>query len=113
MFHAGAWGTVCKSMFGEKEAMVACRSLGLPGGQSVGNNVEDGSGRIWMDQVACGGSEQNISECTFKGWNKHDCSHMDDVGVRCGMPTAESVTKAVPGVRLVKHGVVIYEKKAC
>jgi len=107
VFHDGVWGTVCKSMFGEQEARVACRSLGLPDGQSLANNVEDGNGRIWMDQVACGGNEQSISECTFKGWNKHNCSHLDDVGVRCGMPTAESVTNALPGVRLVKHGVIL------
>ena len=44
-----------------------------------------GSGPIWLDNVACGGSESNLINCTATNtYNEnHDCDHQEDAGVRC------------------------------
>jgi hypothetical protein len=107
VFNGGQWGTVCMKGFGDQEARVACKSLGLPGGVSVGNNMPGGWGKIWMSRLSCTGKEATLRECTFRGWGIHDCNHKDDVGISCGMPTTESVAHAVSGLRLVKHGRVL------
>lgn len=40
-------------------------------------------GTIWLDEVGCTGTETVISECDHSGWAIHDCSHLEDAGVRC------------------------------
>ena len=42
-----------------------------------------GMGTIWLDEVGCTGMETVISECDHSGWATHDCSHLEDAGVRC------------------------------
>ena len=42
-----------------------------------------GQGRIWLDNVACTGNEQNITECSNVRWGDHTCDHSQDVGVIC------------------------------
>lgn len=59
------WGTVCDDMwnYSPNNAKVACRNLGLPGGVSMGNNLEDGNGRIWLDDLMCTGYETTLEQC--------------------------------------------------
>ena len=45
----------------------------------------EGSGRTWMDDVNCAGHESRLVDCGFSCWECEDCSHSEDVGVRCGM----------------------------
>ena len=63
IFHDGQWGTVCDDNFREEDAQVVCRQLGF--GDAVATVAEyrqfdDGVGPIWLDEVACGGAENQM-----------------------------------------------------
>ncbi len=85
IFHNGQWGTICDDSWGLDDARVACVQLGYYDGIKAlqGNDVPDGTGQIWLDQVACTGNEQFLSNCSHNGWGSHDCSHSEDAGVNC------------------------------
>ena len=85
IFYNGQWGTICDDGWDINDARVVCRELGY---QDVaralhGNDVPDGRGPIWLDNVACVGNEKTLGNCTHRGWGKHDCSHWEDAGVEC------------------------------
>jgi hypothetical protein len=41
-----------------------------------------GSGPIYLDNVACSGSELTLAQCTYDS-HTEDCEHFEDAGVRC------------------------------
>ena len=42
-----------------------------------------GSGQIWLDNVACTGSETRLIDCPASTIGTHNCVHSEDAGVRC------------------------------
>lgn len=63
----------------------------------TGSVFESGSGVIWLDNVACRGDEDDIEDCQHAGWSKHNCAHLEDAGVRCGLTVnSTSTTTPVP-----------------
>ena len=88
VFFNNNWGTVCHDHWGATDAEVVCRQLGLQYGnaQPVGAAVfGEGSGQIWLDDVACSGSESFLDECfhSYYPWGRHNCDHSEDAGVIC------------------------------
>ena len=105
-----AWGTVCNSRFGTNEALVVCRQLGfssagecvnnntpqiasknvmfflLPGGIAITRNVSSFGAPpnpIFIDNLACVGSESSILDCPSSALGFHQCGHSQDAGVQC------------------------------
>ena len=85
VYHDGQWGTICDDRWDINDARVACRQLGYRNtlGALQGVQVPSGSGQIWLDEVDCNGTEQNLSSCLNRRWGSHNCLHSEDAGVKC------------------------------
>ncbi|CAG5904387.1 unnamed protein product, partial [Menidia menidia] len=97
VFHNGDWGTVCDDRWAQEHAEVVCRQLGYRGHAEVvaDGTFGEGVGLILLDDVQCEGSETSLLDCQHGIWGRTDCSHGEDVGVRCrGRPGPE--TNEVP-----------------
>ena len=82
----GEWGTVCNDGWDDTDADVVCRQLGFgSSGTAIGSaGFGQGSGPIWLDKVACTGSESILASCGHLGVGiTRSCSHSDDAGIRC------------------------------
>lgn len=57
----------------------------------------EGVGLILLDDVHCAGSEASLLDCPHGIWGRTDCSHSEDVAVRCrARPSQE--TNQVPAI---------------
>ena len=85
IYHNGEWGTVCDDGFDRQDARVVCRQLGYHSGGTAltDNEYGSGTGQIWLDDLACNGSEEQLSDCNSPDWGTHNCGHYEDAGVRC------------------------------
>ena len=112
VYHNGAWGTVCDDSWDADDAEVVCRQLGFPLGVGRGETVAygsahfgQGSGNIWLDDVACTGYESFLSQCSHARWEEENCNHFEDAGVVCGKCTKSFII--ILGVRSSKFLSVI------
>ncbi|KAG9267932.1 neurotrypsin-like [Astyanax mexicanus] len=96
VYHSGDWGTVCDDNWTEQHAQVVCRQLGFRGGAELApaGMFGEGAGLILLDDVQCEGSESSLLECKHSMWGRHDCSHSEDVGIRCHRAETNEVPAA-------------------
>ena len=94
VYYSGQWGTVCDNDWDINDANVVCRQLGFFRASEAPRRAKygQGSGRIWMNRVACQGDETSLQQCPRRRWGTSDCSHRQDASVECA------------GVRLVNGG---------
>ena len=86
VYHNGEWGTVCDDGWDSNDAKVVCNQLGIINGPTIVRYdafYGQGSGRIWLNDLKCTGTEVTIQECSHRGWGTEKCSHSDDAGVKC------------------------------
>ncbi|KAL2098772.1 hypothetical protein ACEWY4_005252 [Coilia grayii] len=85
VFYKGEWGTICDDDFSLFNAHVLCRQLGFVSATGWTHSAKygKGTGKIWLDNVQCTGSETSISVCKSRGWGNSDCTHDEDAGVVC------------------------------
>ncbi|XP_019618907.1 PREDICTED: scavenger receptor cysteine-rich type 1 protein M130-like [Branchiostoma belcheri] len=82
-WQAAEWGTVCSAGWTEAETEFACRRLGYTGGANASLAAfGEGTGRIWLGDVTCGGDEASLTSCGFT-WEPSDCDHRQDVALVC------------------------------
>ena len=64
-----------------------------------------GRGPIWLDNVACNGSESNILSCSHDDLGVENCVHSEDAGVRCkgGIHNPDDVYTRSSKIQLLIH----------
>ncbi|XP_048036362.1 deleted in malignant brain tumors 1 protein-like isoform X2 [Megalobrama amblycephala] len=79
------WGTVCDDGWDMNDAEVVCRQLECGPAVSAHSNARfgQGSGRIWLTNVRCSGSESSLAQCSHSPLGNHNCGHQEDAGVVC------------------------------
>uniref|UniRef100_A0A8C1XP65 SRCR domain-containing protein n=1 Tax=Cyprinus carpio TaxID=7962 RepID=A0A8C1XP65_CYPCA len=85
VLYRGQWGTVCHNHWDKTDVEVVCRELDCGEALNAVSNANfgQGSGPIWMDQMACSGSESTLKDCRSLGWGVHNCGHHEDAVVIC------------------------------
>ncbi|NXA19602.1 DMBT1 protein, partial [Ibidorhyncha struthersii] len=93
------WGTVCDNGWSLDEAAVVCRQLNCGTAVSAPGlaHFGQGSGRIWLDNVNCTGTEAALSECQARPWGSNSCDHHEDAGVVCSDTSGQHLLRLVNG----------------
>ncbi|XP_048727704.2 mucin-4-like isoform X2 [Ostrea edulis] len=86
IYNNGMWGTVCDDFWDHNDAAVVCGMLGYSRNSARGLCCEvfgKGGPQIWLDNVDCQGTEQDIFHCQHIGWGNHNCDNHEDAAVIC------------------------------
>ncbi|KAL9961183.1 hypothetical protein ACROYT_G030081 [Oculina patagonica] len=85
IFQSDQWGTICDHGWYINDANVVCKQLGFPKASHANSGAThgQGSGTIWMNGVACSGSESHILDCSHRECLNNDCTHNRDASVQC------------------------------
>ena len=77
------WGTICGDFFGDLDAQVACRQLGLNTNQASAQFAFGYGIFILLENVQCRGVEERLVDCVHNGFGDHSCFHFADAGIIC------------------------------
>ena len=96
--HEGTWDPVCDDFWHLEDVVVACRQIGLEGGEALGKVHADHSGFV-LDDMHCSGTENNVFDCPrgpdgMMPLGQHNCIPLEGAGVRCLPPTPDNANLA-------------------
>ena len=75
---------VCSDFFDNNDATVVCKQLGFSGVEEIVDvTVFGGGGLVVVDNLACSGNEDQLSDCGDIIWRFHNCATPKDVGLIC------------------------------
>ena len=79
------WGTICDDNWNFLNARVVCRQLGYPDAVDAprSSHYGPGTGKIWLNNVECTGTEPDLFTCNNDGIGTHSCGHLEDASVEC------------------------------
>ena len=79
------WITVCDDGWDLNDAQVVCNEFGFGPAIATSHEASYGqsSGRVWLRNVNCVGTELTIRNCLHGGWRIGNCSHSKDASVKC------------------------------
>ncbi|NXI54003.1 DMBT1 protein, partial [Chloroceryle aenea] len=99
VMHDHQWGTVCDDDWDFPDATVVCRQLGCGAAVSAygAAHFGQGSGRIWLDNVQCSGTEAVLSECLARPWGINNCDHGEDASVICTATSTPEILRLENG----------------
>jgi len=64
----------------------------IAGAIALTTGFTNGVGRIWLDDVACVGTENRLIDCPGRRpIGSHNCAHFEDAGVRCQAGTDQII----------------------
>ncbi|XP_041375843.1 deleted in malignant brain tumors 1 protein-like [Gigantopelta aegis] len=88
------WGTVCDSLWNDRDATVVCRQMGYSEGTALrGAAFGPGTGPVWLSSLSCNGTEIDITKCRYHGFWVTKCNHYQDASVICqGLLNTSSTT---------------------
>ncbi|XP_050958904.1 deleted in malignant brain tumors 1 protein isoform X2 [Labeo rohita] len=93
ILYNGQWGTVCDDSWDMNDAAVVCRQLGCGKAVSAHGSAHfgQGSGKIWLDDVGCSGSESSLTQCSHPSFGTQNCDHSEDAGVVCLQDQSQNI----------------------
>ena len=102
VYNQNVWGSVCSNNFDRKDGNVICKYLGHPGLEEIYNKEETPSsmvrtteGAIWMNNLQCNGNEETPFDCLQSTFGEHDCTHNQDVALKCSSKHCSSFSTIV------------------
>ena len=109
VYHDDTWGLVCDDRFGQEDAEVACRQLGHTGVYRIAGWSRPGYDFlipelpivIWLDNLACSGSESRLVDCPHRGFGITNCAPSEAVGLLCTGPGDSSHLPEINGTASV------------
>ena len=87
IYYNNAWGTVCSDSWNYSDATIACRQMGFLSVGSIDTyRFRYGASltqHIWLDDVACNGSESRLIDCSHAGIRNDNCVHSEEATILC------------------------------
>lgn len=106
VFHRGRWGTVCDDNWNSANSKVLCQEVGCGPVLTTPHGTIQGSATIWLDDLACNGTESSILKCNHRPFGENNCDHTEDAVVSCsdGVKLGDGTTRCSGALQVYRDG---------